>query len=113
MTTMTVIPEKLKKDIPEAVLRKLETMNEAAQMSFAEEFGKKKKSPRVAFWLAMSVAGLHYLYLGRWVVALIYCATFAGFGVWWIIDLFRVQELVRVRNRTLAIQVLKDVQFLS
>ena len=108
---MSNLPEALQKQIPDAVLRKLSSMGEDACLSFDEEFAKKKKSPMLAWFLVS--AGLHYAYIGRVWLTLAFIFTYGGLGVWWLIDLFRVKGMVRIHNRTIAIQVLKDIQVLN
>ena len=100
----------LSKQIPDAVLRKLEDMDEAAQLGFAEEFSRNKKSPLLAFLLVN--LGLHYAYLGRVWLTLLFIITMGGFAIWWFLDIFRVFGMVRARNRSVAIQVLRDIQVL-
>lgn len=107
---MTHLPESLRKQVPDAVLRKIDEMDEAAQMGFAEEFARKKKSPLLAFLLVG--VGLHYAYLGKVWLTLIFLITFGGFGLWWVVDVFRVFGMVREHNRSVAIQVLRDIQVL-
>ena len=108
---MIYLPQPLQSKIPDAVLRKLDSMDEATQWSFAEEFAKKRKSPFLAFLLLQ--VGLHYAYVGRIWLTLLFIVTLGGFGIWWFIGLFRVFGMVRDRNRSIAIQVLKDIQVLS
>lgn len=107
---MNPLSTTLRKQIPDAVLRKLDEMDEAAQLGFAEEFSRAKKSPLLAFLLAG--CGLHYAYLGRVWLTLLFLFTMGGFGLWWLIDIFRVFSMVRERNRSVAIQVLRDIQVL-
>ena len=111
-TLMMYLPEQIQKQIPDAVLRKLDSMDESAQLAFAEEFKRKKKSPALAFWLLLP-CGMHYAYVGRVWLTLIFLMTFGGFGMWWFIDLFRVCGMVREHNRSIAIQVLRDIQVLN
>lgn len=108
---MNYLPASLCKQVPDAVLRKIDNMDEAAQLGFAEEFSRNKKSSLVAFLLVG--AGLHYAYLGRVWLTLLFLFTMGGFGIWWLIDIFRVFGLVRERNRSVAIQVLRDIQVLQ
>ncbi len=107
---MNQLPTSLRKQIPDAVLRKLDDMDEAAQLGFVEEFSRNKKSSLLAFLLVGG--GLHYAYLGRVWLTLFFICTMGGFGIWWIIDLFRVFGMVRERNRSVAIRVLRDIQVL-
>lgn len=107
---MNHLPASFHKQVPDAVLRKLNDMDESAQLGFAEEFSRNKKSPLLAFLLVG--AGLHYAYLGRVWLTLFFLFTMGGFGIWWLIDIFRVFGMVRDRNRSVAIQVLRDIQVL-
>jgi len=110
--TTTYLPVPLQKQIPNAVLRKLAGMDATAQLAFAEEFTRKKKSPALAFWLLLPF-GMHYAYAGRVWLTLIFLFTMGGFGIWWFIDLFRVWGMVGEYNRSIAIQVLRDIQVLN
>ena len=107
---MNYLPTSLSKQVPNAILRKLEEMDETTQLGFAEEFNRNKKSSLVAFVLVG--AGFHYAYLGRVWLTLLFLFTMGGFGIWWLIDIFRVFSLVRERNRSVALQVLRDIQIL-
>jgi len=109
---MMYLPEPIQKQIPDAVLRKLAGMDESAQLAFSEEFKRKKKSPALAFWLLLP-CGMHYAYVGRVWLTLIFLISFGGFGLWWVIDMLRVCGMVREHNRSIAIQVLRDIQVLN
>lgn len=80
----------------------------AQQEQFTEEYDRRKKitSEAYAFWLLF---GTHYAYLGKWGVQVIFWLTAAGFGLWWIIDVFRVGSLVRDHNENIATAVLRDM----
>ena len=107
---MIDIPKSLKRQIPEAVQRKLAAMDEINQETFLSEFKKKCKSPNVAcvLWLF----GFHYAYFSKWLICIVFWFTFGGFGIWWLIDLFRLNGMVRDHNKTAAIDVLKNIQVL-
>lgn len=106
-------PYDLRRQLPEAVLRKIELMDDLTQQAFLAEFRKKRKSAFLAFLLFMSIPSFHYFYLGKVWLNLIFWATMGGFGVWWLIDLFRVLGMVREYNKSVGIQVLRDIQVLS
>ena len=116
---MTEIPTEnsilgpLKFELPEAVLRKVAAMDELNQQAFISEFEKRRKSALLAFVLLMSFPCFHYLYLGKIWLNIIFWATVGGFGVWWLADLFRTSGMVRDYNKTVAIEVLKDIQILN
>mgnify|MGYP003629297596 FL=1 len=48
----------------------------------------------VMYWFL----GCHYGYLGKWGIQLAYWFTLGGFGMWILIDLFRVGGIVRRYN---------------
>ncbi len=109
---MIKIPNYLKKQIPEAVQRKLTTMDAITQEAFLAEFKKKTKSYDVAFLLLMAVPSFHYFYLGKPWLNIIFWGTIGGFGIWWLFDLFLVFGMVREYNKTVAISVLREIQIL-
>lgn len=105
------IPEALKVQIPPAVLRKVAQMEEVNQEAFVAEFKKKIKSSFFAFLFAGS--GCHYLYLGKYLMCFLFWGTMGGLGIWWFVDLFRVRGMVQEYNKTVAINVLRDIQVLN
>ncbi len=107
---MNTLPENIRKQIPETVQRKVSEMDEMAQLSFTEEFKKRQKSSRIAFLLWS--AGFHYAYVGKIWLCVVFLLTCGGMFVWWFIDLFRLGAIVREKNRSIAIEVLRDIQIL-
>jgi TM2 domain-containing membrane protein YozV len=110
---MIELPESISRQIPEAVLRRLDLLDPLTQEAFLMEFQKKRKSGFVAFLLWCVFPAWHYFYVGKVWVNLLFWLTFGGLGIWWVIDLFRLSDLVREYNKTVAIGVLKDIQFLG
>lgn len=109
-SAMNQLPEPIRKQTPESVQRKLSEMDEQAQQAFNEEFLKRRKSSLVAFLLLS--AGFHYAYVGRVWLNVVFLLTCGGVFIWWIADLFRVWGMVREKNRSIAIEVLRDIQIL-
>ena len=105
---MIDIPDNIRNQLPEAVIRKLSSMDELTQEAFLTEFKKKKKSTLMAFVLLWIFPSWHYFYLGKVWVNLLFWITFGGF-----IDIFRISGMVREYNKTVAIGVLKEIQFLN
>jgi type II secretory pathway pseudopilin PulG len=98
-------------EISEVVAQKLAKMDNLAQHAFIVEFNKRKKSSFMAFilWFAL---GLHYAYLGRVWITIVFMLSLGGLWIWWFIDLFRIPSMVRDYNKSVAINVLRDIQFL-
>jgi TM2 domain-containing membrane protein YozV len=113
MTTPTNddIPLSILKQLPDSLLRKIGAMDDAVRLDFVEEFRKRRKSLGLAFVLLG--AGFHRVYLGQIWLTLLFLATFGGFFAWWIIDLLRLPGIVKEKNRSIAIGVLRDLQVLN
>ena len=110
---MSDIPSGISRQIPEAVLRRLDSLDQLTQKAFLTEFQKVKKSGFVAFLLWWVFPSWHYFYIGKVWVNLLFWITFGGIGFWWVIDMFRLSGLVREYNKTVAISVLKQIEFLN
>jgi len=110
---MIDIPSGISSQIPGAVLRRLDSLDQLTQEAFLTEFQKEKKSGFVAFLLWWVFPAWHYFYIGKVWLNLLFWLTFGGIGFWWVIDLFRLPSLVREYNKTVAIGVLKEIEFLN
>lgn len=53
----------------------------------------KIRSVGIAY-LLLFVAGAHYAYLNRWGTQVLFWITFGGLGIWWLIDVFRLNNMV-------------------
>jgi TM2 domain-containing membrane protein YozV len=104
------IPPSIQKQLPSAVLRKVLEMDGVAQRDFVEEFRKLKKSLLLAF--VLWGGGFHRAYLGQIWLTLLFLGTLGGFFIWWFIDLLCLPRIVGERNRSIAIDVLRDSQIL-
>lgn len=100
----------IKKYIPEAVFKKVETMEPITQATFTDEFLKKKK--RTGLTYVFFLLFLHYLYLGQVGLFFLYLLSAGACGLWTIADFFRIPKLVRDHNKSLALKVLQDIQVL-
>jgi len=54
---------------------------------------KNVKSVGIAYFLWFFF-GLHYAYLGKWGIQILYWLTMGGFGIWALIDLFTMSNKV-------------------
>lgn len=45
-------------------------------------------------YILLFFAGAHYAYLNKWGTQIVFWLTFGGFGIWWLIDVFRMNDLV-------------------
>jgi len=78
------------------------------QEEFVEEYRRKAKSGGMALFLW--IFGLHYAYIGKWGIFLLFLFTMGGFFIWWLIDIFRVVGMVRNHNKDVAVDVLRNMK---
>lgn len=63
--------------------------------------GQDKKSVGTAYIMAMppfGMFGAHHYYLGNYILGILYTCTCGIFTIGWIVDLFRMKDLVRASN---------------
>ena len=60
-------------------------------------------------WVLYWFLGGHYAYIGKWGVQLLYWFTLGGCGVWILLDLFRVNGLIRKYNNKIY-DMIEDVE---
>lgn len=84
-------------------------MNASTQVAFFNEYERKKKRISMGYLLWI-LFGFHYLYYGKVGLQFAYWLTFAGFGVWALVDLFRMPSIARSANEQMARQALQTLQ---
>tara|TARA_R110002167_G_scaffold360598_1_gene578320 strand:+ start:1287 stop:1565 length:279 start_codon:yes stop_codon:yes gene_type:complete len=71
-----------------------------SKMQLQEEL-KSSGTAYLMFWFLWC----HYGYLGKWGIQLLFWGTFGGFGLWVLIDLFRIGGLVKRYNHKIYAQI--------
>lgn len=86
--------------LPASIQHAVSQMDSLSQNAFFGEFDKKRRklAPAYLLWLI----GCHYLYLRKVGLFIAYFLTGGGFGVWAIVDLFRMPGIVRASNEESA-----------
>ena len=105
----------VKNQIPDAVYKKVVSMEPVVQAGFVDEFNRRKRSVGTAFifWILGSLLGLHYLYFKKPLLFVLFLCTMGGLMIWWLIDAFRISGIVRNHNKSVAVKVLQDIQVLN
>ena len=81
------------------------------QQVFVSEFRKKSWNPFVYFILAL--LGLHFLFMGRIGLTIIYWLTFCGFGFWYLFELFNIFKRVKHHNEDVAASIMRDIKIMD
>jgi hypothetical protein len=109
MEKQLIIPASVLRQMPPMVQNELAKLSEDKQRDFLHEFDRKSKSVGNAY-LCWFLLGLHYAYLGRWGIQVIFWLTAGGAFFWWFIDVFRVSGLTRDKNQDIAVEVMKNMK---
>ena len=106
------IPTSVFSSSPSIVRSELSNLSAAKQAAFVETFQRKSKSKTVAYILWFFF-GLHYAYMGKWGVQIVFWLTAGGLFIWWFIDLFRLSGIVDNHNKDVAMNAMIAVKSFS
>lgn len=104
------IPASIADRVPSMVRNELSKMSAQYQEEFVEEFKRKSKSIAIAYILLLFVFTLHYAYVRKWGLQILFWLTFGGFFIWWFIDLFRLPGIIRDYNKDTAVDIMRNLK---
>ncbi|MEI6286933.1 MAG: hypothetical protein WCP79_10570 [Bacillota bacterium] len=91
-------------DLKPQILSALRQLSPNDQIVFLNCYNRKKKNRD---WAQMfAVFAVHYAYLRRPLTQLIFFMTAGGVGIWYLYDLFTVQDKVEMENDFFALEAL-------
>ena len=99
--------------LPSMVKNELARLSASKQEEFVEEYKRKKKSVGLAYLLLLVVFALHYGYIGKWGLQIVFWLTGGGLMVWWIVDIFRLPGLIQSYNKDVATEVMRNLKSIS
>jgi hypothetical protein len=105
----SIIPEEIFAKLPRTVKAELPTLSADAQKKFLEIYTSKRKSLGIALPLVLAY-GMHFVYLEETGSGVLFWFTAGGFGIWWIIEFFRVGGMVKDFNSYVALKALAEVK---
>ena len=74
--------------------------------------GLTEQQKNYVFFLHVINSAIHYFYLNKPVIKIIYWLTAGGLGIWMIIDLFRIPGMVKDRNKEFIQDAIKEAKVL-
>jgi len=107
------IPRAIADELPAMVRNELGKLSPQKQEEFVEEYKRKEKSIGLSYVFLVFVFWVHYGYLRKWGLQILFWLTGGGLLVWWFIDLFRVPGLVRSYNKDVALDVMRNLKAIS
>lgn len=108
-----LIPPSIADQLPSMVRNELANMPAQRQQEFIEEYRRKAKSVGVAYLFLILVFAMHYGYLRKWGLQVVFWITAGGAGLWWLIDLFRLNSVVKDYNKDVATDVMRNLKAIS
>ena len=100
-------------NLPSMVRNELAKMTAQKQDEFVEEYRRKAKSLGTAYLFLIIVLAMHYGYLKKWGLQVVFWLTGGGFLIWWFIDLFRLPGLVNNYNKDIATDTMRNLKAIS
>lgn len=96
-------------NLPAMVRNHLAKMPAQKQEEFLEEYMRKEKSVAVGY-LCWFILGIHYAYVRKWGLQVVYWLTIGGLLFWMIIDIFRIPKIIGDYNKDLSIEIMRDLK---
>ncbi len=106
-----LLPRSVTDNLSSMVRNELVKLSAQKQEEFVEEYRRKSKSKGTAYLLWFF--GLHYAYLGKWGMFILFLVTLAGFFIWWFVDLFRVGGMIEDYNKDIATDIFRNMKAMS
>lgn len=86
--------------LPDSLIPLYESLDPVVQEAVIRDYRSRKKSYEFGIWSAL--IGWQYLYLGRVGMQFAFWFTCGGLWVWYVIDIFRLNNMVERFNEDLA-----------
>jgi len=99
--------------LPSMVKNELAKLPAQKQEEFVEEYKRKAKSVGIAYLFLIVILAMHFGYLRKWGLQIVFWLTGGGFFIWWLIDLFRLAGLVKNYNKDVATDTMRNLKAMS
>jgi hypothetical protein len=98
--------------LPVMVQQELAKLPPEKQTAFMDEYRRRCKSSGIAYVLWFFL-GLHYAYLGKWGLQVLYWLTIGGVLIWAFADLFRIPGMIGNYNKDRAVEVMSSLKTMA
>lgn len=99
--------------LPSMVRNELSKMPAQKQEEFVEEYKRKSKSIGTAYLFLVIILAMHYGYMGKWGLQVVFWLTGGGFLIWWIVDLIRLPGMIKDYNKDIATDTMRNLKAMS
>jgi Domain of unknown function (DUF4178) len=102
------IPSILERNFPVSLRTEIEVLPTGAQQDFLRQYGREMKVIGLGY-LTHFLGGASYLYQGKVFKQILFWLTGFGFGIGWIINLFRMPDMIQKENRKIARRIIREL----
>lgn len=99
-------------EFPLVVQNRIVDFSPAERDAYVEMYNRNKKSVFTGY-ICLIPLGWHYAYLNKWGSQILCIITLWGFLPWWIVDWFRLPNLVKEYNADLSLRLLNNFSWIS
>jgi len=100
------------KELPNIVKTEISKMDELKKYEFLQMYKRKSKSLWLSYFLVLTI-NLYYGYNRKWGYQIASWLTLGGFGLWILIDIFRMPIIVKNTNKDIAFELLRDFKIIN
>ena len=90
-----------------AMLERLKNLTDEQKSYVQIQYAGKEKQLSTAY-LLLFFMGAHYIYMGKVLKNIIYWLTLGGFGIWMLIDIFRMKTIIDDGNEEIFKKILSE-----
>lgn len=92
----------------------MEGMNDQQKVSFLARYLEERKDPLIGliFSIGWGILGADRFYVGDIALGIAKLVTLGGLYIWWIVDIFLIQERVREFNRRKAGEIAREMGYI-
>jgi hypothetical protein len=95
------------KELEDFLSSKYRTLSAKNKDLLLQQYKKHKKTDIIIlFWLF----SFHYAYVGKWKLFFIFFFTLGGILIWWIIDYFRLDTILKEYNEKKALELFENLK---
>jgi len=91
------------------VLYELGKNSSENQLKFQSLYTDRKTSLKWAYVCLLFFPGTHYAFMGKWQTQILFWVTLGGGLIWWVMDIFRLRQLVEENNLNHQNQILREI----
>ncbi|MDW7690876.1 DUF4178 domain-containing protein [Flammeovirgaceae bacterium SG7u.111] len=98
----------IRKNFPIAVQDDISKLPAEGQEEFLYRYSREMRSVGLSYMFHF-IVGTSYLYQGKWVKQLLFWLTGLGFGIGWVINLFRMPSMIKKVNHKIAKRIVSEL----